>query len=178
MICQRCQSNLLSRLHLQYVSIYPSLLQPLPVLSPNLRRYSSLPSKTMTPPSPQSGLQSISIPSAIASFPPEAPQISQPINTPAPLQSSVDSEDPTNAVVKRDSSSCFAGTRLLGLNYMKNKPDVVALEDSDYPHWLWGLLDGSEKQSNSVSGGVDISSRHTSFPRKPMRGSNYFCPQK
>lgn len=81
-------------------------------------------------------------------------------------------------MVKRDSSSCFAGTRLLGLNYMKNKPDVVALEDSDYPHWLWGLLDGSEKQSNSVSGGVDISSRHTSFPRKPMRGSNYFCPQK
>lgn len=44
---------------------------------------------------------------------------------------------------------------------MKNKPDVVALEDSDYPHWLWGLLDGSEKQSNSGSGGVDVSSKYT-----------------
>jgi len=43
---------------------------------------------------------------------------------------------------------------------MKNKPDVVALEDSDYPHWLWGLLDGSEKQSNSGSGGVDVSKMH------------------
>jgi large subunit ribosomal protein L54 len=165
MICRRCRSDLLSRLRLQHVSIHFHYL----------RQYSSLPSNIVTPPSPQSGLQSISIPSAIAPFSPEVSQISQPISAAAPVLSSVDSEDPTKPVAKRDFSSCLAGTRLLGLNYMKNKPDVVALEDSDYPHWLWGLLDGSEKQSNSGSGGVDVSSKYTPFPRKRVRGSNCFC---
>lgn len=34
-----------------------------------------------------------------------------------------------------------AGTTLKGLNYFKNKPDPVAMEDSEYPEWLWTLLD-------------------------------------
>lgn len=45
-----------------------------------------------------------------------------------------------------------------GLNYFKNKPDVFAKEDSEYPDWLWGLLDDSGKQSSKEMGGVDPSS--------------------
>ncbi|KAF1986113.1 hypothetical protein K402DRAFT_355961 [Aulographum hederae CBS 113979] len=37
-------------------------------------------------------------------------------------------------------SSVPAGTPLKGLNIMKGANDPVALEDSEYPEWLWGLL--------------------------------------
>lgn len=44
-----------------------------------------------------------------------------------------------------------------GLNYFKNKPDVFAKEDTEYPDWLWDLLGDSSKQEKK-SGGVDPSS--------------------
>lgn len=28
-----------------------------------------------------------------------------------------------------------------GLNYLKDKPDPIALPDEEYPQWLWDLLD-------------------------------------
>ncbi|PIB00627.1 hypothetical protein CB0940_01741 [Cercospora beticola] len=37
-------------------------------------------------------------------------------------------------------SSVPAGTVLKGLNFMKNKQDPVALEDHEYPSWLWTAL--------------------------------------
>ncbi|EME50146.1 hypothetical protein DOTSEDRAFT_121327 [Dothistroma septosporum NZE10] len=40
-------------------------------------------------------------------------------------------------------SSVPAGTILKGLNFMKNKQDPVALEDSEYPPWLWTVLNKS-----------------------------------
>jgi hypothetical protein len=33
-----------------------------------------------------------------------------------------------------------AGTTLKGLNFVKGKNDPVALEDGEYPAWLWGIL--------------------------------------
>lgn len=32
---------------------------------------------------------------------------------------------------------------------MKNKPDPVALEDSEYPAWLWSVLAKSEEAGDS-----------------------------
>ncbi|KAK4703304.1 large subunit ribosomal protein L54, partial [Phenoliferia sp. Uapishka_3] len=37
-------------------------------------------------------------------------------------------------------SSCPAGTKIAGLNILKNGSDVVALEDHEYPSWLWTLV--------------------------------------
>ena len=37
-------------------------------------------------------------------------------------------------------SSVAAGTVLKGLNFMKNKQDPVALDDHEYPAWLWTAL--------------------------------------
>lgn len=37
-------------------------------------------------------------------------------------------------------SSVSAGTPLKGLNYVKSKTDPVAMEDSEYPPWLWDIL--------------------------------------
>jgi len=55
-------------------------------------------------------------------------------------------------------SSCPAGTKLNGLNYFKNKPDVFAREDEEYPEWLWGLLEEFESKKKAQDGGVDPSS--------------------
>lgn len=43
-------------------------------------------------------------------------------------------------------SSCAAGTVLKGLNVRKTGEDPVALEDSEYPPWLWTLLDKKAMQ--------------------------------
>lgn len=45
-----------------------------------------------------------------------------------------------NAVV----SGTPAGTPLKNINYFKNKSDPIALEDSEYPDWLWTLLEGGK----------------------------------
>ncbi|KAI5796431.1 mitochondrial ribosomal protein L37-domain-containing protein [Geopyxis carbonaria] len=38
-------------------------------------------------------------------------------------------------------SSLPGGTRLANINYFKNKNDPVALDDHEYPAWLWTVLD-------------------------------------
>ncbi|CUA76034.1 hypothetical protein RSOLAG22IIIB_02041 [Rhizoctonia solani] len=38
-------------------------------------------------------------------------------------------------------SSCPPNTNLAGLTWLKGQPPVLALEDSEYPAWLWTLLD-------------------------------------
>ncbi|KAK3362153.1 mitochondrial ribosomal protein L37-domain-containing protein [Lasiosphaeria ovina] len=38
-------------------------------------------------------------------------------------------------------SSCKAGTKLAGLNYLKGRNDPEALEDHEYPAWLWNCLE-------------------------------------
>jgi large subunit ribosomal protein L54 len=44
-------------------------------------------------------------------------------------------------------SSVPAGTVLRGLNFMKNKEDPVALEDDEYPAWLWSALAESKDKN-------------------------------
>lgn len=48
-----------------------------------------------------------------------------------------------------------AGTVLKGLNYLKGREEPLALEDSEYPEWLWTCLE-SKKGSEDVdaAGGV------------------------
>ncbi len=52
--------------------------------------------------------------------------------------------DQIEAILK---SSVPAGTPLKGLGYLKNKDPPVALEDHEYPAWLWTLLDQGQKAS-------------------------------
>ncbi|KAL8280881.1 hypothetical protein RQP46_006560 [Phenoliferia psychrophenolica] len=37
-------------------------------------------------------------------------------------------------------SSCVAGTRLTGLLTLKDSTDPIAMEDSEYPAWVWQLV--------------------------------------
>ena len=38
-------------------------------------------------------------------------------------------------------SSCPADTVLVGLNYLKGQPPVLAKPDEEYPEWLWTILE-------------------------------------
>ncbi|KAI4749526.1 hypothetical protein E4T50_00251 [Aureobasidium sp. EXF-12298] len=52
-------------------------------------------------------------------------------------------------------SSVAAGTPLKGLNFVKGKNDPVALEDGEYPSWLWGILKKKGVESASGAGSVE-----------------------
>ena len=52
----------------------------------------------------------------------------------------------TSRVLFNVKSSCKAGT-VLNLKVRKNGDEPVALEDSEYPEWLWEMLD--KKQINA-----------------------------
>jgi hypothetical protein len=43
-------------------------------------------------------------------------------------------------------SSVPAGTPLKGLNFIKGKNDPVAMEDSEYPEWLWRILEDKKAE--------------------------------
>lgn len=51
-------------------------------------------------------------------------------------------------------SSVAAGTPLKGLNFVKGKNDPVALEDGEYPAWLWGIL--KKKGGESADGAASV----------------------
>lgn len=53
----------------------------------------------------------------------------------------------TTGVAHRLKSSCVAGTPL-NLKTRKAGDEPVALEDSEYPEWLWGLLDQNKKDAD------------------------------
>ncbi|KAL4765594.1 mitochondrial 54S ribosomal protein mL54 [Aspergillus foveolatus] len=150
MICQRCRSSILTRLQPQTFATPLSISQRV-----QFRSYSDgKPTVSATPPPPKPRQpigDDITIPSAISSA---TPGVSQPLSTAEGVHVDV---NPTKATkpVERPPSSCPAGTPLAGLNYFKNKPEVVALEDSEYPDWLWSLLDSTNKEAKK--GGVDPS---------------------
>jgi large subunit ribosomal protein L54 len=48
----------------------------------------------------------------------------------------------------RMQSSCPKGTILKGINVFQGKKDPVALDDAEYPDWLWKLLDKPEEQEH------------------------------
>jgi len=60
--------------------------------------------------------------------------------TPSPVK-------PTN----ESRSSVPAGTKLNGINYFKNKSDPIALEDHEYPSWLWRVLDSGKKAAGDAA---------------------------
>lgn len=43
-------------------------------------------------------------------------------------------------------SSLPVGTVMKGLGFMKSKDPPVALEDHEYPEWLWGLLEAKKEK--------------------------------
>jgi hypothetical protein len=42
---------------------------------------------------------------------------------------------------------------LKGLNFLKNKSDPIAMEDSEYPPWLWTILQKQDKKAAEGAAG-------------------------
>ena len=166
MICQRCRrSGILSQLlqqpqqTLTRSTTSPATQYQIPTLHQRcqIRAYSDgKPSVAPPPPSAprQAVTDDITIPSAVSSA---TPGISQPLSTPEGVHAEVRPDQPTDqaSATQRVPSSCPVGMKMGGLNYEKNKPDVYALEDSEYPDWLWGLLKEFEEKEKADKGGVD-----------------------
>lgn len=82
------------------------------------------------------------------------PGVAQPFSTPLSYSPSEGDAAAQQSSPKLPSSSVHAGTVLKGLNFMKNAQDPVALEDSQYPDWLWTVLE-RKKSNDSSNAAVD-----------------------
>ncbi|OJD19807.1 hypothetical protein AJ78_00307 [Emergomyces pasteurianus Ep9510] len=139
MLCQRCRTSLLCSLpfHQQTsASLQASRCATFLPYKQSLRQYRA-PTSDAPPPSQPSSAPSITLP-GVAPPSPGAPPLG------------------TNNEPPRVMSGTPAGTKLKGLNYLKNKPEMFAMEDHEYPDWLWGLLDEAKTKSKA-DGGVDVS---------------------
>ncbi|KAH0290671.1 hypothetical protein M436DRAFT_41512 [Aureobasidium namibiae CBS 147.97] len=87
----------------------------------------------------------------------------QPFSTPlSPLPSAAELQAPSaEKAAPTVKSSVAAGTPLKGLNFVKGKNDPVALEDGEYPAWLWGILKkkGAEGSDGAASVEGDLFSK-------------------
>lgn len=49
-------------------------------------------------------------------------------------------------------SSVPAGTALKGLSYIKGRDDPIALPESEYPEWLWEVLEVKKSEEENLDG--------------------------
>ena len=70
----------------------------------------------------------------------------------------------------RPPSSVPAGTPLRGLGYIKGQEGPVAKEDSEYPDWLWGLLDGKRNESEQGTAGDAFGKLDHSIAKRGLDG--------
>lgn len=61
-------------------------------------------------------------------------------------------QKPASLATERVKSSVPAGTPFKGLGFLKNKDPPVAMEDHEYPDWLWSLLSDANKGSGDSTG--------------------------
>jgi len=136
MICHRClrAAARVQLFHLSHDTTAPSFNRLLSTTS----RYAEAISPAATTKSvPQQGsLPSLhKLPAATSTS--AAQPLSTPL-TPSPAAVGVEPGKPQIPVIIL--SSTPAGTPLKGLNFLKSRSDPIALEDSEYPSWLWDIL--------------------------------------
>ncbi|KIW86626.1 uncharacterized protein Z519_12751 [Cladophialophora bantiana CBS 173.52] len=139
MICSSCRRAFLPRIR----SFSPNCNVPISSTT-TLRYASTVPATPSAAPVPAPAAISISEPNPTQSS--NSSGISQPLSEPhTPSTSIAKTTGPTSTKDSKGSSrpksSVPGGKELRGLGYTKAKPKVLALEDDEYPEWLWGLLD-------------------------------------
>jgi large subunit ribosomal protein L54 len=73
-------------------------------------------------------------------------------------------------------SSCPAGTVLPGINYLKNQEPVIALQDEEYPPWLWTLLKPKQIPEDGP-GGIGEKMRLKKERQARIKDSNFMKTQ-
>lgn len=144
MICQRCLLRASVRVR------NDSALRSREIISNGIRarEFSTIPARCQAV-SPTAGTNAIPSREPPAATSTSAAQPFSTLLTPSTSAAGVKSGKgaaPPIAVV----SSVPAGTPLKGLNLFKNKSDPVAMEDSEYPSWLWTTL-GAKKEKGAAA---------------------------
>ncbi|KAF2875021.1 mitochondrial ribosomal protein L37-domain-containing protein [Massariosphaeria phaeospora] len=151
MICRSC-IRAASRPHLRS-SASPRPLQPTPTrlltTTTTLHNATPISANTATQTVSRQGVPGSSNPPPAATSTSAAQPFSAPLTPSAKKQAPVSSTKPTPLV----KSSVPAGTPLKGLNFLKNQTDPVALEDSEYPTWLWTILEKQESKAEAGGAG-------------------------
>ncbi|CAO3587313.1 unnamed protein product [Absidia cylindrospora] len=65
-------------------------------------------------------------------------------------QATSSSAEGTTQSQLRKPSSVPAGATFNGINFLKDGKDPVALEDTEYPMWLWDLLDEKKQKQKTT----------------------------
>ncbi|OJT06114.1 hypothetical protein TRAPUB_3049 [Trametes pubescens] len=73
-------------------------------------------------------------------------------------------------------SCCTENTVLVGVNYLKGQPEVLALADDAYPPWLWTLLQPKHIPDDGP-GGIGEKIRLRKANRQAIRDSNFMKTQ-
>ncbi|KAI0362623.1 hypothetical protein OH77DRAFT_1442382 [Trametes cingulata] len=73
-------------------------------------------------------------------------------------------------------SSCTENTVLVGLNYLKGQPEVLALADDAYPPWLWTLLEPKQLPDDGPGGKAE-KVRLRKANRQRIREQNFMKTQ-
>ncbi|OAP57129.1 hypothetical protein AYL99_07866 [Fonsecaea erecta] len=153
MICSSCRRACLSRIR----SLTPSTSLSISSAS-GLRYASTVPATPKAAPDPAPEAISIEAPNTTQSS--NTPGISQPLSEQhTPSTSTAKTSGPTSTKDSKGpikpKSSIPGGKELRGLGYTKAKPKILAMEDDEYPEWLWKLLD--EKRLGTDAEKVDLS---------------------
>ncbi|ORX52419.1 hypothetical protein DM01DRAFT_1288827 [Hesseltinella vesiculosa] len=82
----------------------------------------------------------------------------------------------TSTQPSRKASSTPAGTVLKGINFLKDGKDPVALEDDQYPMWLWDLLD--EKKQKQKTTKPTNRTYHRKRNRDAIKAANFMSDKK
>ncbi|KAK4511969.1 uncharacterized protein ATC70_003968 [Mucor velutinosus] len=82
----------------------------------------------------------------------------------------------STATTQKKPSSAPKGTVLKGIQYLKDKQDPVALDDSEYPEWLWDLLD-EKKQKQKTTKPVNRQ-YHRKQSRESIKAMNFMKDKK
>lgn len=86
-------------------------------------------------------------------------------------------ESTTNSTTPlRKASAAPKGTVLKGLQFLKDKQDPVALDDSEYPDWLWDLLD--EKKLKQKTSKPTNRQYHRKQSRDAIKAMNFMKDKK
>ncbi|KIW20859.1 hypothetical protein PV08_01437 [Exophiala spinifera] len=159
MICSSCRRSFLNRL--RSVHIQPQ--QPLYNTPLSIRSVATVPStRNAAPPqAPASiSIDGVGNPTQSSNTAGKSQPLSEP-HTPSTSSaksgtgpSSTKSATSKKQQPSRPKSSVPGGAELKGLGYTKAQPKIIALEDDEYPDWLWTLLDDKKMAPGET---VDLS---------------------
>ncbi|GAA5799165.1 mitochondrial ribosomal protein L37-domain-containing protein [Helicostylum pulchrum] len=85
-------------------------------------------------------------------------------------------ETPITSNNTKKPSSVPQGTVLKGLQFLKDGQDPVALDDSEYPEWLWDLLD--EKKMKQKTKKPVNRQYHRKQSREAIKAMNFMKDKK